>query len=210
LQPSQLPLPERASAYLRIVAFGSDPESRAIPTPGRDSADPDRLSKWTIDIRVLINGQTTARDLATFKTVIQELDELIEPISVTRAWTVDEANVTVRLVPRESFAEFAPIPDELGIARYALFSVVEGVTVEAWILVDSGTSDGDRQDTIREEITQIIGLPHDSWEYPDSTFYQGGNKALDFTELDKAVIRLLYDPRIEPGMTIEDLDRLGL
>lgn len=86
----------------------------------------------------------------------------MEPISVTRAWTVDEANVTVRLTPRESFTEFAPIPDELGIAGYAVFYVVEGATVEAWILVDSARSDGDHQDTIREEITQIIGLPHDS------------------------------------------------
>lgn len=41
-------------------------------------------------------------------------------------------------------------------------------------------------------------------------FYQGSNEVLEFTELDKAVIRLLYDPRIKPGMTIEDLDRLGL
>ncbi len=210
LQPSKLPLPERASAYLRAVAFGSDPESRAIPTPGQDSADPDRLSKWTTDIRILISGQTTIRDLATFKAVIQDLDELIEPISVTRAWTEDEANVIVRLIPRESFVEFAPIPDELGIAGYALFRIVEGAIVEASILVDSGLSDGDRQDTIREEITQITGLPHDSLEYSDSVFYQGGNEVLEFTELDEAVIRLLYDPRVKPGMTIEDLDRLGL
>ena len=80
----------------------------------------------------------------------------------------------------------------------------------AWLVVDSGLRGDRRQHVIREEITQIVGLPRDSWTYPESIFHEGESKTTEFTELGKAVIRLLYDPRIEPGMTVEEIEKLGL
>ena len=55
-----------------------------------------------------------------------------------------------------------------------------------------------------------MGLVNDSRWYPDSRFYQGGSVNYGLADIDVALIRLLYDPRIESGMTIEDLERMGL
>ena len=38
---------------------------------------------------------------------------------------------------------------------------------------------------------------------------RGPSQMLEFADIDKAVIRLLYDPRIKPGMDDEDLQRIG-
>lgn len=48
-------------------------------------------------------------------------------------------------------------------------------------------------DIIREEITQGFGLVNDTYDYPESVFYQGRNFALKYTELDKLIIKKLYN-----------------
>ena len=48
-------------------------------------------------------------------------------------------------------------------------------------------------DIIREEITQGFGLINDTYDYPESVFYQGRNFALKYTELDKEIIKKLYN-----------------
>lgn len=46
---------------------------------------------------------------------------------------------------------------------------------------------------IREEITQGLGLINDSWKYPESIFYQGYSKVIQYSELDKSIIQKLYN-----------------
>ena len=59
---------------------------------------------------------------------------------------------------------------------------------------------------IREEITQSFGLANDSWEYPDSIFFQGTNSQITFSELDKEIINELYTAA-KTGVPIEILAR---
>jgi hypothetical protein len=50
-----------------------------------------------------------------------------------------------------------------------------------------------QKSTIREELTQSLGLFNDSFKYDDSIFYsQKWDPILEFSEIDKAVIRKLY------------------
>ena len=84
------------------------------------------------------------------------------------------------------------------------------VIEKAFIIINSDHPEELRRCAIVEEITQALGLTNDSWWYPDSRFYQGFSINPGLADIDEALIRLLYDPRIEPGMTIEDLERMGL
>ena len=52
-------------------------------------------------------------------------------------------------------------------------------------------------------MTQSLGVLMDSSRYPDSIFYSGWTTVTEYSDLDRAVIRLLYDPRIEPGTVPE-------
>ena len=57
---------------------------------------------------------------------------------------------------------------------------------------------------ILEELTQMMGLFNDSSSLPHSIFNDFNNKRLSLPEHDRALLRILYDPRIKPGMTKEE------
>jgi hypothetical protein len=56
--------------------------------------------------------------------------------------------------------------------------------------------DGDveaQKSVLREELTQSLGLCNDSWEYPNSIFYQGWSTNTEYSDLDKEIIQMLYN-----------------
>ena len=46
---------------------------------------------------------------------------------------------------------------------------------------------------IREELTQSLGFPNDSHEYENSIFYGSYSDVLEFSDLDKQIIRKHYN-----------------
>ena len=77
-----------------------------------------------------------------------------------------------------------------------------------WIKADA--TEAERKSLIREEITQCLGLAKDSESYSDSIFYEtsgDGGWNTSFSDLDKEIIQMLYDPRIESGMDMAQAER---
>jgi hypothetical protein len=50
-----------------------------------------------------------------------------------------------------------------------------------------------RRHLLREELTQSLGFPNDSYEYEDSIFYGSYSDVLEFSDLDKQIIRRHYN-----------------
>ena len=69
-------------------------------------------------------------------------------------------------------------------------------------LVSIGSETGGllRQACLHEEIVQALGLANDHPDVRPSIFNDDGEFAL-LTEHDEDLLRILYDPRLEPGMT---------
>ncbi len=57
---------------------------------------------------------------------------------------------------------------------------------------------------VLEELTQMMGLFNDSFFMRHSIFNDFNNKNLSLPEHDQALLRILYDSRIKPGMTREE------
>ena len=57
---------------------------------------------------------------------------------------------------------------------------------------------------ILEELTQMMGLFNDSFLMRHSIFNDFNNKRLSLPEHDQALLRILYDPRIRPGMSKDE------
>lgn len=53
-----------------------------------------------------------------------------------------------------------------------------------------------------------MGLMSDSWKYPDSIFYQGWTATGAYSKLDRAIISILYNPKIKSGMGKKELERV--
>ncbi|WP_333685224.1 DUF2927 domain-containing protein [Pontibaca methylaminivorans] len=62
---------------------------------------------------------------------------------------------------------------------------------------------------IHEEIAQGLGLPNDSLSARPSIFNDDDEFAL-LTRHDEMLLRMLYDPRLRPGMTVEEAHPIAL
>lgn len=76
-----------------------------------------------------------------------------------------------------------------------------------YIAIDKGTIESQLH-LIREELTQCMGLMNDSYSYEDSIFYQGWGTVREYSGVDKTVIKLLYNPKIKPGMTKSRIQKM--
>jgi hypothetical protein len=72
---------------------------------------------------------------------------------------------------------------------------------DATVLIRSdGTTASERCRLIRGELTESMGLSEESAKHPSSIFYSEFSDApAQYSALDKAIIRLMYDGAIEPG-----------
>ena len=78
----------------------------------------------------------------------------------------------------------------------------QGAIYKGRILISSdGINQGERSHLIREELTQSLGLFQDSWQYPESIFYQGWTATPEYAAIDGPTIQLLYQPQLSAGMT---------
>ncbi|MDK3156525.1 DUF2927 domain-containing protein [Kamptonema cortianum] len=160
------------------------------------------VRKWKSDIIVQAIGTPTAEDRRTLDAVVRELRELTG-LNITLGDR--NANMTIYFVPEPEFRRYEPnyIPRNYGF----FWTQWNNNTIyNARILISTtGVTQRERSHLIREEVTQSLGLMRDSFKYPDSIFYQGWTDTTEYSEMDRAIIRLLYRPEIRPGMTQEDV-----
>ena len=209
-------------AYFRELAFGCDSESEELTGFKCNS---DYVTKWRGPIRVGVAGQPSRSDLSGIDQVIDQLRVLIRPVDIYR--DDSDPNLTIHLIPGDQFGRISShFPS--GRSGSLTFQDSPGNLVAADVVVDSTENERIRRNLILNGLTHALGLSSASWTYPDSVFYRGhwidetrdwegrlkaarGPSAiLEFTEIDKAVLRLLYDPRIKPEMDDEDLQRIGV
>jgi hypothetical protein len=174
--------------YYEAVAFGSE-------YGGKD----DRLRTWEEELKVRVYGGGPG-DLAEVEKVLRELNAL-GGRGVGRRVEADE-NVELRLTDQRGFDRHAPPEARKNSGYVHLWWSPFGTAYRARILVrNEGLTPKRRRHVIREELTQALGLLNDSWAYPDSIFYQGLSEKVEFSTLDRAVIRLHLSNRPLTGIS---------
>jgi hypothetical protein len=157
------------------------------------------VRRWTGEIRVRVHGSPSAEDLETLATVIAELDELTGSL-VLRTVQDDSANFNVHFVPQSEFSMHEPRAADLQRTNKGLIFTDGDPTV----LIATDLEPIYRSHLIREEFTQGLGMLRDSHRYPESIFYQEWTSVTAYAPIDRAVIRMVYNPAIREGMTKEE------
>lgn len=75
-----------------------------------------------------------------------------------------------------------------------------GTILGALVLIRAALPDALLRSCIEEELTQAMGLPNDDTGVRPSIFNDGKEFGV-LTAHDELLLRILYDPRLEPGMT---------
>jgi hypothetical protein len=163
------------------------------------------IKKWEEDVRIKINGIPTEEDLLAVNSVVNDLNELVEDVRI-KVVNRDE-NITITFSPESEFSDIDAnyVPTNYGFF-WALWHDDNYVIYNASILIASAAiTQPERSHLIREELTQSLGLMNDSEKYEDSIFYQKWTNINNFSNLDKAVISLLYQKNIRAGMSRKQL-----
>jgi len=177
----------------------------ALNYPSIDTA---HIVKWNTDIHIAVHGEPSPTDLENLRQLTDQLNLLIAPIRISL--DENEPNMHIFFVSPQKFQESEPY------FKDAQNPILNGITFvyhhpnyeiyKANILISSRTTNPQkRAHTIREEITQSLGLLTDSWKYENSIFYEGQSYTTHFLKIDEELIQLLYTSKTTVGMNTKDL-----
>ncbi|SDJ27369.1 DUF2927 domain-containing protein [Salimicrobium halophilum] len=179
--------------YFTEIAIGSEWQDGDIP-----------IRKWEDDPRIKVYGNPTSQDQAEVEEVIGDVNNLQDQIDLQLV--EEDPSIEVYYAPISEFDKYVtnPKPGNWGLFYYWMKN---GYTIyKSKILIATDvTNQAERSHLLREELTQTLGLPRDSKKYADSMFYQDWTTTQEFSDLDQALVRMLYDDRIHVGMTRDEV-----
>jgi hypothetical protein len=158
------------------------------------------IKKWNGDVRIKVFGSPTQEDLKTLRSVINEINTITKEVRLK----LDNNNPHVKLyfVPESKFRQYEKNYRPTNLGFFWNSWNAKNVIYSSNILISTNqVTQTERSHLIREELTQSLGLMKDSYRYKDSIFYQGWTSTTKYSEIDKALIEILYRPEIRPGMT---------
>lgn len=181
-----------------------------------------------------VTSDINAVDFAEVSSIVTELNSLIKAIDIklinTSVTNICESETHGSYAAGDCYKSGFPGPvinlwittrgrwetisglDASGLAgQFAVGYYSSGEMYAGRCWVKSDESESVRKSVIREEITQCLGLGKDSASYSDSIFYEtegDGGFATAYSDLDKKVIQMLYDPRVQLKMTAAQVEEV--
>lgn len=161
------------------------------------------IHRWQTDLRIQVHGDPDPGSLAALDDVVADLNVVLDPISLQIVES--GGNVDLHFAPVSQFPAILLEYEPENLGYVYVWWDGAGVIDRATVLISTTEIEqAARTHLIREELTQSLGLLNDSWDHPESIFYQGWTTTQEYTELDLAVIAMLYEPGVAPGMPIGD------
>lgn len=184
--------------YFLQVAFGNE-----------FSPSDQHLKKWNQPMRVFVNNPP-AELSSELNRIIAELNGLLIPHHrLERVNTATQANFVVVLGGAQDYAALNPLAATQATSNWGLFWVwwreYQIHAGDMYVDILRTRTLDEQKHLLREELTQALGLMNDSWQEPQSIFYQGWTSTTEYTALDRSVIQMLYSPRLKAGMTPQDV-----
>jgi len=149
--------------------------------------------KWGKDVKIYLEGDTASEEVKNeIDLILKDLNELVESIHISVVKNKNDANSFLFIGDFDSFKLKYGINNSGRFYGYAATFSSGSTIFKSVIFISNDISGVELKSVLREEITQSLGFTNDSWLYPDSIFYQGGNNDCKFSELDKKIIKRHY------------------
>lgn len=168
-----------------------------------------RLLRWDSPVVVSVGGSPTVDDITTVHANLQDIAAATgHPVRVAEEG--EASNVQVLFVPKRDFGLWLPgavyTDATVGLA-WRWFNNFR--MTQSTIVVDFTRSGWERNNLVIHEIAHAFGMLHADGD-PDSVYYPYlAGRFERFRPLDLEVMKLLYDDRIFPGMTLAEFDALA-
>ncbi len=174
----------------------------------------DRIRKYDSPVRVFVINKGRPDRRAQLAKIIADIGKRIQHLDIAITENRDEANFTVILVrDRDLNATLAAVYgderareihrslDPQCLSSFSKNEQFEIVRSDVILTVDN--SDFVFHDCAYEELLQALGPINDTRSVPWTMFNDTVHMGY-FDVYDQYVLNILYDPRIRPGMTVEE------
>ena len=153
--------------------------------------------KFEKDVYIIIQGDCDEELKSELIKIIGELNELINPINFYITNDITVANVRVYFGSPSDYKKINPFCINLIDSSWGLafmFPKYNQLDMSlAFVDTERTSNNSQRKHILREEITQSLGFGNDSYRYPESIFYQGWTEVHEYSDIDKEVIKMLYN-----------------
>jgi Protein of unknown function (DUF2927) len=174
----------------------------------------DRIRKYATPVRVFADGNRSDRK-AQLAQVIADIARRVQHLDIAMATKAEDANVTVKLVRdrdlsrtiakdygNERAKEIKTSLDPQCLSGFRKNEAYEIERSNVILTVDNG--DFVFLDCAYEELLQSLGPINDTSSVPWTMFNDKVSMGF-FDVYDQYILNLLYDPRIRPGMTVDEV-----
>lgn len=160
------------------------------------------IRKWVSDVNVYIEGNYNYSDAGFFYSFIKQLSDNVPGMPVINLVnTADEANVRVYFVRLSEMGQVLTSYTEGNWGYFTFWNNGYGEIYTAEIAIAWDVCDSDaRRHLLMEEFTGALGIANDHYIDSNSILYQNWTTTQNLTAADWNMLRMVYDPRVTPGM----------
>jgi hypothetical protein len=159
--------------------------------------NPNRYHK---NVLIYLDGNPNQIMINEVKKVVGDLNDLIDPISIGITNVKSESCITMYFGDINVFRSTNPDCKQIqtkNLPGYVKTKSNDGKIKSGKIFINLdklGNTDKLRH-VIREELTQSFGLMNDTYTYSNSIFYEGESYVTEYSEMDKTIIKMLYNEK---------------
>ena len=148
---------------------------------------------WDSDMKIYVDGERPEYLMTELQKIVGELNDIIDPINIKIVSSPNQANYTIFVGSHTDFQDKYKVDNPERLNRNWGYFEVFGNSGVMYIDTYRNGDETSHKHLLREELTQSLGLFNDSWEYPESIFYQGWTTTTEFAQIDRELIDMLYN-----------------
>lgn len=175
----------------------------------------DNVSKWTSNPKIAILGDTDSININAVKGAMSIINALGLTLQCDFAKEGETPSMEIYFGKAGDVASYIGLKDlsSMGMDTNSAFGfgrpeMSDGVITKCLIGINPlGIPEKAREKIVLEEIVQSLGVIGDSYNYPSSMLFQNDNSEKQFTELDKRILSLLYEPALPAGYAREAFEK---
>jgi hypothetical protein len=169
--------------------------------------------KWTNNMNIYIAGKPSAEAKAELKKIAAEINALAnDGFKINIVSRREDSNMYLFFGSKSEYAELFP-------KEAPLLKGASGLCTISWnnknhiikghiFIKNQNISAVEQRHVIREEVTQALGLGKDSPRYMDSVFQSAYTTPTEYASIDKQLISLLYNPKMDAGLLSSDVENV--
>ena len=168
----------------------------SVATKSEFSSGKFQPHRWRKDMKIYVKGDKPDYLMSELNKIVGELNDIINTINIKVVNSESESNFVIFFGGQSGYNEICSSSIGLTEHNYGLFVVDGGVSIgggSMYVDTERSSTTSAKKHLLREELTQSLGLFNDTYDYPNSIFYQGWTETNQYAPIDIELISMLYN-----------------